>query len=366
MTVTAAVKSAVVLPLFRIVYDSSRRYIAFRRRTIQHNGGHAELRILTCIHEPKHVPTIINLLQASNPPQSSIGVYVLNMEEYVGSSLPLVIAHRLDKTIPSSKPTIVDLMIDAFRKYEQQSPFISVQCFTAIAPRASMHDDICSMAFEKCTALVIIPFQKTDSSFPRKMMKHVLEMAPCSVGILFDRGIFMDSRPIFTRRLKIHVCVLFLGGPDDREALAYGARMAEDCNIMLTILRLFSVDQTVTDLIEEKYDLNTINDFRINTFDNENVKYVKQTVKEGSDTFRVIHSIGKEFDLILVGRRHANDSTLLSGLAEWSEFEELGVIGDLLVSSDFKSNASVLVIQQQASVVEEMLESPKLTSKQLK
>lgn len=54
------------------------------------------------------------------------------------------------------------------------------------------------------------------------MLKKVLKVAPCSVGILFDRGIFSDCTHIFARSLKINVCVIFIGGPDDCEALAYG------------------------------------------------------------------------------------------------------------------------------------------------
>lgn len=47
-----------------------------------------------------------------------------------------------------------------------------------------------------------------------------------------------------------------------------------------------------------------------------------------------------------------DNSQVLIGLSEWNEVEDLGVIGDdNLVSSDFHSKASVMVIQQQASVM---------------
>ena len=78
----------------------------------------------------------------------------------------------------------------------------------------------------------------------------------------------------------------------------------------------------------------------------------KLSVKEGADTAAyMLHAIADDFDLILAGRRHDNNSQVLIGLSEWNEVKYLGVIGDILVSSDFHSKASVMVIQQQASVM---------------
>lgn len=63
---------------------------------------------------------------------------------------------------------------------------------------------------------------------------------------------------------------------------------------------------------------------------------------------------GNNYDLIMVGIRHEESFEVLQGLSVWSEIEELGEIGDLLVSSDLNLTASVLAVQQQlSSVVEE-------------
>lgn len=64
---------------------------------------------------------------------------------------------------------------------------------------------------------------------------------------------------------------------------------------------------------------------------------------------------GNNYDLIMVGIRHEKSFEVLQGLSVWSEIEELGEIGDLLVSRDLKLSASVLAVQQQlSSVVEEV------------
>ncbi|KAI9153542.1 hypothetical protein LWI28_012897 [Acer negundo] len=363
MVVHATLASAVITPLVSAIYDSSRRYVAYRRRTIQHSGRLTELRLLTCILEPEDVTTIINLLEASNSLRSPLAVYAMNLEDLAKHTVPLVQTHRLDRQT-SSKSTKADQMVNAFRTYQQKGRgHVLVQCFTAIAPYNTMHDEICLMAFEKSTSLVIVPFQSTNSPFTKITIKNVLKMAPCSVGVLFDRGQFMDSRSIVTCRLMINVCLIFVGGPDDREALAYAARMAENNNIMLTILRLVAMSDTSTDMVEEANDFNMLNAFKTSAIQSTNVAFIEKTVTEGSETATLLNFMGTDFDLTLVGRRHEPDSPVLIGLSEWSEIEELGVIGDLLVSPDYKGTTSVLVIQQQASVVEEMIGSPKYLSK---
>merc|ERR1711879_676612 len=105
-------------------------------------------------------------------------------------------------------------------------------------------------------------------------------------------------------------------------------------------------------------DLNMINEFKLRTIDSRNrVKFKEYVILEGSETAKLLRSVCKKFELILVGRRHDPASSLLSGLTEWKEIEGLGVVGDMLASKDFDCNALVLVIQQQASVVQEMIES---------
>lgn len=199
MVMSAIFYSAIAIPLVRDLYDSSRRYVAYRKNTIQHCGRHAELRILSCIQKSQTVPTIINILQALNSHRSSLGVYVMNLEEYIGSSMPQVIRHLLNKTPADSsnrRPTKVDSMLNAFGLFEQQhGGLISVQCFTVIAPYVSMHDDICSIAFDKSISLVIVPFQKTDSPTNKVVVKNIIKMAPCSVGILSNVGYFRILRP---------------------------------------------------------------------------------------------------------------------------------------------------------------------------
>ncbi|KAF7143840.1 hypothetical protein RHSIM_Rhsim05G0226200 [Rhododendron simsii] len=356
MVLMATLQAGIIKPLVRSLYDPSRKNTAYKRRTIQHSRRDTELRILACICHEDNVPAVINILEASNPTSASpIGVYVLELVELVGQAMPLLINHQTNKTSHSNARS--DRIVKAFSQYQiRNQEIVAVQCFTSIAPYATIHDDICSLALEKITSLVIIPFQKFDSPALRVMQNKVLQVASCSVGILIDRahGILKAPKTLSDSWFTLHVCVIFIGGPDDREALAYGTRMAEHPNINITVIRIYEIGHKEFDLIETQLDLNAVNDFRIIHADNSRAVYKDVGVSDGPETAEVLHSLSEGFDLMLVGRRRDEGSSILMGLSQWCEVRELGVIGDMLTSSDYKSEASVLVVQQQASVVDDV------------
>lgn len=52
------------------------------------------------------------------------------------------------------------------------------------------------------------------------------------------------------------------------------------------------------------------------------------------------------YALIIVGKGDQGFSPLTTGLSNWEQFPELGNVGDLLASTEFNANGSVLVVQQ--------------------
>ncbi|KAG5253476.1 cation/H(+) antiporter [Salix suchowensis] len=330
LVVTAMLQSVFVTLLVRLLYDPSRRYIAYTPRTIRNTGLHSELQIIACLHQQDDVPPIINVLEATNPTRASpITIYVLNLKRLIEGTLPLFISHKLSSSSSSEK---IDSVGNAFCRFEQENQdLVTVQCFTSFAPYATMHDDVCTLALEKGASLVIVPFQPSDSPSLRAANTNILGKAPY--------------------RLTMKACVVFIGGANDRETLAYAQRMSRHPNIQLTVLRLVSEDQTITDLIEKRRNLSMINEFSL------------KMVEQGNDTVRLLGAMCNDFDLIMVGRRHDPDSSQLMGLSEWGEIDQdLGVIGDIMASKDCECKASILVVQQQASVVVEMIQSQKYIS----
>ncbi|OMO99390.1 Cation/H+ exchanger [Corchorus olitorius] len=327
MCISLLIITGAITPIVRYFGDSSRSYKFCHGKTVMHSRPNSELKILVCIHDEEHVPSTINLLGALNPSkQSPIGVYMLHQIELTGSNAtPLLIPHKLTKKLSSRDSGHV---INAFRNFAKD--------------------------FEG-TSLIVIPYYKRyhvngETQSTRKALKianqNVLDKAPCSVAILVDRGPFKSPRAFWTWS-SYEVAVIFLGGADDREALALGVRMAELQYINLTLIRILYDGECPAALTDGNIlDNEVIHDFRANISGNHRAMYKEELVTEGPGTAAVLRSLENQYELVVVGRRYDRISRILSGLAEWNENEELGVIGDVLASSDFLGNTTILVVQQ--------------------
>ncbi|XP_042521262.1 cation/H(+) antiporter 15-like [Macadamia integrifolia] len=384
--IMAAIITGVISFTVKYLYDPSRRYVCYRRRTIQHNNS--ELRILVCINNQESVPTILNVLEASNPTRESpLGVYVLHLFELVGRASPLLVAHqdsqRKMKTrgYQSRATTHTERIINCFKVFENNNQgIVFVQSYTCIAPYTTMHEDICTISLDKYTSLLILPFHKfwssegvmVESAGLRNVNRQVLARSPCSVAILVDLGAFGRPRSIHESWSFYRIGVIFLGGPDDREALAYATRMSAHPNVKLTVVRLVEsncisndidvdVDVDVDDDVatdddddddsERKLDVDLINEFRVSNahvgMGSNRVTYTEEVITDGMDISNVIRSVMDDsYDLILAGRRHESVSNFFQGIKEPIKFPELGCIGDMLASNGSRSTVSVLVVQQ--------------------
>ncbi|AET04756.1 putative cation/H+ exchanger, rossmann-like alpha/beta/alpha sandwich [Medicago truncatula] len=397
MVVITIMMTGLIVPGISIIYRPSRGMISYKRRTIQMSKKDAEFRVLVCIHTPRNVPTMINLLEASNPTKKSpICIYVVHLVELTGRTSALLIVHTSRKSDhPALNRTEAqsDHIINAFENYEQHAEHVSVQPLTAISPYSTMHEDICTLAEEKRVAFIIIPFHKqqtvdggmesTNMAF-RTVNQNVLANSPCSVGILVDRGLNSSNR-LIADQMSHHIAVLFFGGPDDREALSYGWRMSEHSGISLTVMRFVPGDeitmnenistrdnnvnrQRVLDVeteedSEKQMDEKFLHWFTMSHVNDDSIAYIEKVVNNGEETVAAIRSMGDVFGLFIVGRGQGVISPLTAGLTDWSECPELGAIGDLLASSDFATIASVLVVQQYVGAgTEDGLGTPVLTN----
>ncbi|XP_077242105.1 cation/H(+) antiporter 15-like [Tasmannia lanceolata] len=367
---TSLLMTAIITPVVTAVYRPARRFIPYKRRTIQRSKLDSELRILACIHSPRNVPTLINLIEASHPTKKSpIFLYVLHLVELTGRASAMLIVHNTqkpDRHTLNRAEVQSDHIVNAFEQYQKKAVGVYVQPLTAISPYSSMHEDICTLAEERRASLIIVPFHKeqtvdgaleaTNPAF-RSVNQNLLANAQCSVAILIDRGLGGTTR-VATSHVLHHVVVLFFGGPDDREALSYAWRMTEHDRVSLTVLRFLEGDlvvETVTEITmvtnseqEKQMDDELVNEFRLKNVSDESVVYVEKVVNNGEETVTEIRGLGSINDLYIVGRGEGILSSLTAGMMEWSECPELGPIGDLLASSDFACTASVLVVQQYA------------------
>lgn len=325
-----------------------------------HSRENDELRILACIHSQENVRAVISLLQVSNPTKESrVNLVVLHLTKLAGRASSVLVAHqKRDK--PSLNPTQSERIFNSFEKFGQQNnDLIMVQCYKGISPYATMHNDVCSLALEKRTTLIIVPFHKhwifekrIETSYAyRHLNKNVLEKAPCSIGILIVRGSTKKSRYAITVPSLYRVVVLFFGGADDREALSYAERMSGHPSVQMTLIRFTrsSSSENIVGGTERSKVLDTqiLSEFNNRFLRSEQVSYQEAEVNRGADVLEVIKSLGNFYDLVMVGRRHIDSPILLQLTKRNNEDGELGFIGELLAASDIESETSVLVMQQQ-------------------
>ncbi|KAL3820550.1 hypothetical protein ACJIZ3_006455 [Penstemon smallii] len=352
LTTSILIQAAISNLLVKFLYDQSRMYTGYQKRDIQHTAHNSELRVLTCAHRVDDVLAARKILEASFPTKESpVAVYAVHLVELAGRAHPLLIDHQLGQK--SSGGTRTQKMIDVLSSFEQQYlGAVTVQQFTAMSLIQFMHHDICTLAFNKLASLIILPFHRKwnhqgkmilDSSSLRSINCDVLDMAPCSVAILVDR------HKVRRGALSTYnVGVAFFGGTDDREALAYANRMVQSQNVHLTVVRFVSWDIYAGDSQwDAVLDAEILKETRMQSTHQDNIVYKEERVKDGAETALLVHAMEEAFDLIMVGRRHKDDTPQLLGLSEWNDLPELGPVGDMLAAPDLSKPVSVLVVQHQ-------------------
>lgn len=349
--------NAIIIPLIKILYDPSKQYHPIIRSSIQHTIGDLDvLRIMVCVYRNENIPTMMNLLEASHASEgSNVKVIALILVELLGTSRPLLVAHQPHHILrcTSSKSTQVN---HAFYQYiEHNKGYATVELFTSVSNLETTNDDVCRIAIDRIANILILPFHKqweidgsievTNKSIQYMNIK-VLNTAPCSVGILVDRSA-NNTKQLFsnpTAPLTYHVGVFFIGGPDDIEALAYSSRMCRHENVKVTVVRF--LEYGLENSIEKRREGDMIGEYRNLNRGNRRFKTVDEVIKDGIEMSKRIRKRIDSFDLVMVGKEHA-ESALLQGYEEWSECPELGVIGDMLSSPDFETKTSILIVQQQ-------------------
>lgn len=362
LVLSTIIITGIAAPLISFLYDPTRPYMVNKKRTIQHHPPDTELRLVVCVHEQESVAGLINLLEVSYPTLNSpFSIYSLHLIELIGRGMPLLVDYENEEQSPEY--TNDDAIHNALKLYSQTRGELRFNAFTALAPMRSMYQNICELALVNKATLIILPFHKEHpnnlegTQILRRGVQsvniEVLSHAPCSVGVLVDKGNFRN--PIHAAGGSMlgspthHFVVLFLGGADAREALAYADRMVGNLNVSLTVIRFLSFNHEGDIEMEKKLDDGVVTWFWVKNESNQRVRYREVVVRNGAETVASIQAVNDESycDLWIVGRYQGINEKLLEGLEAWSEDNELGVIGDYVASIDFGSTASVLVMQQQ-------------------
>uniref|UniRef100_A0A803PWS1 Cation/H+ exchanger domain-containing protein n=2 Tax=Cannabis sativa TaxID=3483 RepID=A0A803PWS1_CANSA len=370
MVLMAVFTTFITTPVVIAVYKPAKRAILanYKYRTVERENPDTQLRILACFHSTRNVASLLNLLEASRGTEKreKLSVYALHLMELSERSSAILMVHKARRNgLPfwhKGHRSDSSNIVVAFETYGQLGR-VSIKPMTSISSMSDMHEDVCSTAESKRAAIIILPFhkhQKLDGSLEvtrsdfRWVNKRVLEHATCSVGIFVDRGLGGNSH-VAASNVSCFVTVLFFGGQDDREALAYGSRMADHPGISLMVIRflvepniaghntIVNVESGSSTTNSSSLDNDVLTNFKKTKANNNTIKYEEKPVENSEQVISTIREIGN-CNLFLVGRSPVGEIAL--ALNKRSECPELGPVGSLLTSPDFSTAASVLVVQQ--------------------
>ncbi|KAJ8899213.1 hypothetical protein K2173_012389 [Erythroxylum novogranatense] len=355
------------------IIKRARKRAPTHRRALQLLDASNELRIQLCVHGQHNVPSTINLVEISRgTPDPGILVYVTDMIELtdeiaatlVQSSEGMNTVTVTDKEVTKMR----DQITKRFQNYvDENSEGITLRRMLALSTFNNMAQDVCVLAEDLMVSLLILPFHKKqlpdgtlDGGHPgfRYVNRKVLRSAPCSVGILVDRG-FGSTENISTMKRSFMIAVIFIGGKDDREALAYAGQVARHPGVKLTVIRF---------LVEENSEAaSRRGPLRANIAEREQemklddecfahfygryvaagyVSYMEKHLVNSAETYSTLKSLEGQYKLIIVGRGGRVNSILTVGMNDWQQCPELGPVGDVLSGSNFSLTTSVLIIQQ--------------------
>lgn len=341
--------TAATTPLIKTLYDPMLRYVVLKRQTVEHLPPVAEFRLVACVHREDHVNPVLDFLDVVPPTvESPLSLAVLHLNQLAGRSAPVFRPHH-----PTAEATIAsDRITNAFhRHFESEQGSVALSTFVAISPIRSMHNDVCMLALDHKACLALLPFHKhfngarhTVDHAVQTVNRNVLDFAPCSAAILV--GNTLPTRAGFDDGGR-RVAVYFLGGPDDREALALAFRMARsNISIRLTVVRFLPLQDKR--LAVERDEERMQDDSAVAQVRGVCAGYEEKVLRNGEETAALVHRMSQEFELVMVGRRNGMETELTSGLSQWSECPELGIIGDML-AMEFADKIAILVVQQHQS-----------------
>lgn len=376
--VTVVINTVIVGPIVALIVRKERNIFTDKQVSLELQNPDNELRVLACVHGPRHVPAMVGLIAASNTSKTMpITAYLMHLIELPEKTRANLMYHELEdddfsdvEDYGGNDVLEINDAVDAFITEKG----IMVRQVKCVSPYATMYEDVCNGAEDIRASIIILPFHKhqridgkmeSGKEGTRTTNQKVLRHAPCSVAILVDRALPGVPR-IPGEDTVQHIAALFFGGPDDREALAYGIRIGMHPHVNLTVVKFTSAllsksraginvaldngEEVLMAMSSHETDCEAdsafLADFYNRYVTSGKVGYIEKIVDNGAETATALRDMGDMYSLFIVGKGKRGLSPLTTGMSDWEECPELGRVGDLLASSDFEINGSVLIIQQ--------------------
>ncbi|KAK6942942.1 Cation/H+ exchanger, partial [Dillenia turbinata] len=391
LVVMALVTTFMTTPIVMAIYKPARGHPIKTQRRLQRDSplspnAKDELRLLACVHRPRNVSSLINLIESiRSTKRSLLKLYIMHLVELTERTSSIIMVQRARRNgFPFFNRAKLgeshDRISVAFEAYGQVGR-VRVRPMTAISSLTTMHEDICHVAEEKSASIIILPFHKqwkdqSNDSIEnmghewRMVNQRVMKDAQCSVALLVDRGFGNGNQDTpkgsGASTIQNSVCVVFFGGPDDREALVLGGRMAEHPGVRVRVVRFVDGGESCNVVLKPSPEKSTENSYSFSTavmnrqreqeLDDMAVSEFRQQYggdvtfeeRQASNIIEEVLRLGRsgEYNLMVVGKGRF-PSSMVAELAErHAEHPELGPVGDVLASPGHGVLSSVLVLQQ--------------------
>lgn len=261
LLITIVINTVISGPVLALLMRREDKLFTQTYTTLEHHIPESELRTLACVYGPRHVSAVLATMAALSGSQVTPMVpYIIHLIELVRKRRTNMSYHELEDDEQSDGEDYggndvleINDAVDAFTAATK----IIVHISKAVSAFANLYEDVCTAAEDMHTSVVILPFhkhQRIDGKMEsakegvRITNQKVLRHAPCSVGIIVERG--QAGVPGFSQLLDYvtvqHVATLFFGGPDDREAIAWSTRIASHPLVNLTVIRFLSTESSST------------------------------------------------------------------------------------------------------------------------
>ncbi|KAJ0969141.1 hypothetical protein J5N97_022018 [Dioscorea zingiberensis] len=341
---------------------------------VQWHNAEEELRLIVGLHGPRNVPLAVGVVEAVRVGANSVAMYTMDMIQMTERAAAMLVHGQGPEEVTVLDEQIMEMRehinsgLEAYKQQLDDKESLNIRRLLAIASFDDMHHDICHAAEDVNSVLILLPYHRQQmvgggmsegkSGF-KNVNRKVLQNAPCSVGILVDRD--QDREKLASSMVLQNIVVVFIGGKDDREALALAGFIVQHPGINLMVAR-FLVDPAASDKAkrtgqhaftfdadddaEARADEQYFSAFHERHSANKNLVCMDVHVSNGADTVAALRSLAERNELFIVGRAELRWSLVTAGMSDWVEHADLGPVGDVLAASDFSTSASVLVIQQ--------------------
>ncbi|XP_047045509.1 cation/H(+) antiporter 2-like [Lolium rigidum] len=362
-------------PASAAIVRQQRRAFQYRSHCLQHLKLDQELRVLVCVHGAGSVHSMLTLAELSKG-ATPVAIYLLHLIELM-SSRKYAITHFYhtgdgadeedDDSGRWGYAPVIDQVVAAVNGFTNGT-FIPVRQMTAISSLETMDADVCNGAEDARASLVVVPFHKEQRYDGRMVCRHdnrrelnqrILQRAPCTVGVLVERH---DPAG------ETHsVVAVFLGGPDDREAVAYATRLAAHPSVSVMVTRFLPAGASVHSSTEKEEEAMADEEFMADFYARfvapGHVSYTERYVSNGPELVESLCSMAGMYSLFVVGKGADGGSAAVTQMTSgmgglYEECPELGHVGDLLSSDDLSGCCASVLVLRQHNVRQRMKQDP--------